>query len=131
MGNGFLLGVGGVVMLGAIASGQTDAGASSTPAQAHKASMSVEYADTFQGIQALYAVRACSDEDRPRDSVGARPVIGSETKTATANDVIVRVIDRDGKEISRHVGAAAVCGFARLGAAFVVQANGNATGDRK
>ena len=92
--------------------------------------LNVEYANTLQGIEAMFAVRACATEDRSatrRPTSDARPSsppgveFVHETLVPIADDIVVHVIDRDGHEISRHAGAADVCGYARIAAAFVAQ----------
>jgi hypothetical protein len=129
--NLFLVSVGGAIVAGIAATDHIVPDASHLGADASKAYVSVEYADTFQGTQALYAVRACSAEDRPISPAAADAVIGRELMTDTNGDVVVRVFDRDGKEISHQVGAADVCGYARMAAAFVFATNNPRTGDTK
>jgi hypothetical protein len=128
--NLYLTAVGGALVVG-IALDDHKAAAANLSSDSPKAYVSVEYADTFQGTPALYAVRACSAEDRPISPAAADAVIGRELMTDTKADVVVRVFDRDGKEISHQVGAADVCGYARMAAAFVVATNNPSTGDTK
>ena len=129
--NLFLVAVGGSIVV-AIVSGDRDGlEAAQGRGDAPRAYVSVEYADTFQGIQSLYAVRACSTEDRAASPTASVVAIGREQLTDTKDDVVVRVIDRDGKEISRHVGPADVCGYARIAAAFVTSINTPSPGDTK
>ena len=107
-----------------------------TAAPAAAAHVEVEYADTFQGTQALFAVRACMAEDRPSSNGAthlANPLAGAvrESLTDTNDDVIVRVFDASDREISRHVGPLDVCGYARISAAFVISINSAPKGDQK
>ena len=90
--------------------------------------IAVDYADSVQGVLAMFAVRACVSEDgsplerpaagdiRPQGSSLSRLV---ERQVAVDHDIVVRVVDRDGSEVSRHEGANDVCGFARLASAFL------------
>jgi len=101
-----------------------------SPVTATHPSIQVEYADTLQGVQAMFAVRACASEDMPhrygtpRGLIPDTPPVQSlieERQAAIGNDIVVRVIDNDGREISRHEGANDVCGYARIAAAFLAQ----------
>ena len=112
-----------------LAAGAADARADASKEPRH-AFVQVEYADTFQGVQAMFAVRACATEDRPlSQGAGSGATASSpqgvefvhETMTPIADDIVVHVIDRDGSEISKHTGAADVCGYARMAAAFIAQ----------
>lgn len=79
----------------------------------------VEFSDTFQGLSALYAVRACSGDRRSAAGESARAVIAHEVLAPSVDEIVVRLIDRPGKEISKHEGAADVCGCARAASAFI------------
>ena len=92
--------------------------------------VAVDYADTLQGVSAMLAVQACVPHAARPFTSTASVALGSsgaalrhieEHQVQTEHDVIVRVIDRDGREISRHEGAKDVCGYARLAAAFLAQ----------
>lgn len=104
-----------------------DASVASQPESPH-AVVTVDYADTLLGISAMLAVRACVTSDLHRGSTAPSGGIESSVDTRrliiehqipTEQDVVVRVIDRDGLEISRHEGAKNVCGYARLAGAFI------------
>ena len=97
----------------------------------HRAHLVVEQADTFQGTASLFAVRACAAEDLTRAEAIASQVIGREEMNDIKDDVVVRVIDRDGRELSRHAGSTDVCGYARIAAAFVVASNRTLPGESK
>lgn len=118
-----------VALLAAAAQASND-GEDDVAKEPRRAFVKVEYADTLQGIQAMFAVRACATEDRPLtrtvvDGAAASSPPGvdfvHESMTPTADDIVVHVIDSDGREIAKHVGVADVCGFSRIAAAFVVQ----------
>jgi hypothetical protein len=98
------------------------------PASARHAIVAVNYADTLQGTQAMFAVRACSAEGapfRPQVDQGAELPASlafiHEQISAEPEDIVVLVFDVDGREVSRHDGPANVCAFARLAAAFVAR----------
>ena len=95
------------------------------PRPSHSAYMEVDYADTLLGVQALFAARVCVTEDIPaahrrsiNDQPAAAPVL-RELAMATEDDVVIRVFDAEGREISQHVGARDVCGYARMAGAFL------------
>jgi hypothetical protein len=62
--NLFLVAVGGALVVAIAAKDRNGPHAAQLRGDTPKAYVSVEYASTFQGTQALYAVRACSAEDR-------------------------------------------------------------------
>ena len=91
--------------------------------------LAVEYSDTLQGVQAMFAVRVCAMEDAPAmpaahdgsPAPAQATAFIRETRASVPNEVLVRVMDELGREISRHEGVADVCGYARLASAFLVR----------
>lgn len=95
------------------------------PRPSHSAYMEVDYSDTLLGVQALFAVRVCVTKDVPlgrRAATNGGPAVNPmlhELPMATPDDVVLRVFDGEGSEISQHVGARDVCGYARMAGAFL------------
>jgi hypothetical protein len=80
------------------------------------AHLEVAYAPSLKGTEAMFAVRVCARGERP----GADPVV-RETLVDGNEDIVVRVVDGDGTEISRYAGSTAVCDFAKFAAAVVAR----------
>ena len=97
------------------------ASAESPTAAAAKASPSgylqVDYADTLLGMQAKLAVAKCANEEAPRTA----GIVVRATLAPVPEDIVVHLIGADGREISRTIGAAAVCQYARFAAAYIVR----------
>lgn len=76
--------------------------------------LAIEYADTLNGVQALYAVRVCSQGEQ-----GAKRPLLREKQADTPDEIIVRLIAADGREVSRYAGIAAICDYAKFAAAYI------------
>ena len=80
--------------------------------------LSVLYGDSLPATQALYAVRVCAYDE----ASGAAPEL-RETRAAPGFDsVLVRLMDRDGREVSHFEGTSAICDYAHFAASFAARA---------
>lgn len=92
------------------------AGTPDTPAPAVGVSLKVSYADSFQGVSALFAVRACAYDERS----GAHPRLVEE-KNSGGNDVELQLFNENGAQVSRFTGSHGVCDYARFAAAYAAR----------
>jgi len=83
------------------------------PQAAH---IEVSYSSSLQGTEALYAVRVCVRSEEAPNQVVVR-----ETLADGQDDIVIRVVDADGHEVSRYAGVAAVCDYAKFAAAYVAR----------
>jgi hypothetical protein len=90
-----------------------EAAGSSPVAHAPAAYLAVDYADTERGIMARLAVKSCARAEAPTAAFEIR-----ETLVASPDDIVVRMIGADGREISRTVGSAALCQYGRFAAGY-------------
>jgi len=67
--------------------------------------LTVRHDDSFQGVSALFAVRACAQ------SYGGQ--VQDIAEATAPQHVIVLLFDDEGHEVGQHVGSKGVCGFAR------------------
>jgi len=67
--------------------------------------LTVHHDNSFQGVSALFAVRACVESYQDR--------VVDVTEPDLPQDVVVRLFDGQGNEVGRHIGSKGVCGFAR------------------
>ena len=79
--------------------------------------LAVDYADTERGIVARLVVRSCARAEAPSVDYEIR-----ETLVTSKEDIVVRMVGADGREISRTVGGAAVCQYGRFAAAYFARA---------
>lgn len=100
------------VLLAASAASAAPINSDERPAVAH---LEVAYAPSLQGTEAMFAVRVCS-RGEGRDAPLVR-----ETLVDGKDDIVVRLVSADGREISRYAGSAAVCDYAKFAAAFVAR----------
>jgi len=83
------------------------------PRATRAAYLAVAYADTPQGVMAKLAVVSCARAEAPAAAFEIR-----ETVVTSTQDIVVRMIDPDDREISRTVGSAAICQYGRFAAAY-------------
>ena len=100
----------------AVAIGQTVATPPQLPPPGGTAYIAVDYPDTTQGHLARFTIRRCAEVEEP----GLRSFL-RETPTSSSGDVVVRLVGADGGEVSRTVGNAAVCQYARFAAAYLAR----------
>ena len=72
--------------------------------------LDLQYAKSVNGLRARHAVRACAGE--------ATALRLMERQASTANDVLLRLLDGRGHEISRHSGFDAACAYVRYAQAY-------------
>jgi hypothetical protein len=73
--------------------------------------LTVHHDDSFQGLSAAFAVRACVQP--------YQGLVLEVTEANTPQDVIVQLFDARGKEVGRHAGSRGVCGFARYASEYI------------
>jgi hypothetical protein len=94
-------------------------GGSGPAAHAATAYLAVDYADTERGILARLAVRSCARAEAPTANFEIR-----ETLVTSPEDIVVRMVGADGREISRTVGSAALCQYGRFAAGYFARVDG-------
>lgn len=101
--------VGSFVASSALAEGAANVPAARSPA----AYLAVDYPDTARGILAKFALRACAQAGGSNADFEIR-----ERSIASTGEILVRMVDAEGHEISRTVRSTAVCQYGQFAAAY-------------
>jgi hypothetical protein len=83
------------------------------PRPSNPSYLEVDYANTLQGVSALYAVRTCS-----RGEASPRALEVREVLVDSPVDVTARLVAADGHTVAQHTEPTAICDFAKFAAAY-------------